>query len=83
MFISSSNLNRNCDAVPISNLSKEIISIVRILDSYEVMDEKLTRAPSLRQLHVKHQLKGIFKASANMTIEYSPSMVKMVHLHSA
>ena len=35
------------------------------------MGSKVTRAPFLRQLPVKHQLiKSIFKASANKTIKY-------------
>ena len=34
------------------------------------MDRKVTRAPFLRQLPVKHQLKGVFKAAANKIIKY-------------
>ena len=54
----------------VSNLQKQLISTVWILDSYEIMDRKVTRAPFLRQLPVKHQLKGVFKAAANKTIKY-------------
>ena len=34
------------------------------------MDRKVSRAPFLRQLPVKHQLKFVFKAAANKTIKY-------------
>ena len=34
------------------------------------MDRKVTRALFLRQLPVKHQLKGVFKAATNKTINY-------------
>ena len=49
----------------VNNLSKQLISTVWILDSYEIIDRKVTRAPFSRQLPVKHQLKGVFKAAAN------------------
>ena len=54
----------------VNNLPKQLISTVWILDSYEIMDRKVTRAPFSRQLPVKHQLKGVFKAAANKTIKY-------------
>ena len=54
----------------VSNLPKKLISTVWILDSYEIMDRKVTRAPFLRQLPVKHHLKCVFKAAANKTIKY-------------
>ena len=54
----------------VNNLPKQLISTVWILDSYEIMDRKVTRAPFLRQLPVRHQLKGVFKAAANKTIKY-------------
>ena len=35
-----------------------------------IMDRKVTRAPFLRELPVRYQLKGVFKAAANKTIKY-------------
>ena len=49
---------------------KYLISAVWILDSHDKMDKKITRAPFLSELPVKHQLKGVFKAVANKTIKY-------------
>ena len=52
------------------NFQKQLISVVWILDSHDIMDKKVTRAPFLSELSVKHQLKGIFKAAANKTIRF-------------
>ena len=54
----------------VSNLQKQLISTKWISDSFEIMDRIVTRVPFFRQLHVKHQLKGVFKAAANKTIKY-------------
>ena len=54
----------------VNNLPKQLISTVWILDSYDIMDRKVTRAPFLRELPVRYQLKGVFKAAANKTIKY-------------
>ena len=65
----------------VSSFPKQLILTVWILDSYEVMDRKVTRAPFLRQLFAKQQLKSVFKAAAKKTIKYFFIYDKISHLH--